>query len=195
MFGAYQRWCRTTSVRAQYLEKTLEMCGLLDDEDCPKAGKHRELERANILKSEKAVKKTLNAIRSFTNPFTIPDKEHVNSLSSGCPVSPQVEHDVLKAETIGKAAKERFITDRFINGTPHLNFFDPITRQKLLTMEALNKKICLTTSQGKVVVYSNLQTYIHFTIFVSYQNAQCIDNIKQYIVLSFSLFSIRSKAI
>ena len=26
MFGAYQRWCRTTSTRAQYFEKMLEMC-------------------------------------------------------------------------------------------------------------------------------------------------------------------------
>ena len=53
MFGAYQRWCRTTSTRAQYFEKMLDLCGLIDDPDCPKAGKHRELERAE--KSEDAV--------------------------------------------------------------------------------------------------------------------------------------------
>lgn len=51
MFGAYQRWCRTTSTGAQYLEKMLEMCGLINDLDCPKAEKHRELERAEIKKS------------------------------------------------------------------------------------------------------------------------------------------------
>ena len=55
MFGAYQRWCQTTSTRAQYYENMLEMCGLLDDPECPKAGRHRELERAEMKKSEEAV--------------------------------------------------------------------------------------------------------------------------------------------
>ena len=51
-FGAYQRWCRTTSTWAQYFEKMLEMCCLIDDPDCPKAGKHHELERAEIKMSQ-----------------------------------------------------------------------------------------------------------------------------------------------
>ena len=38
MFGAHERWCRITSIRAQYHEKLLEMCGLADDSDCPKKG-------------------------------------------------------------------------------------------------------------------------------------------------------------
>ena len=80
MFGAYQRWCRTTSTRAQYFEKMLDMCGLIDDSDCPKAGKHRELERAEIKKSEDAVQRTMSAVRNFTNPFSIPDKDHLYSL-------------------------------------------------------------------------------------------------------------------
>lgn len=86
MFGAYQRWCRTTSTRAQYFEKMLEMCGLIDDPDCPKAGKHRELERAEIKKSEQAVKRTMSAICNFTNPFSLVDKDHLYSLASGARV-------------------------------------------------------------------------------------------------------------
>ena len=31
MFGAYQRWCRITSARAEFFERMLEMCGLIDD--------------------------------------------------------------------------------------------------------------------------------------------------------------------
>ncbi|KAI4813894.1 hypothetical protein KUCAC02_003115 [Chaenocephalus aceratus] len=52
--GAYQKWCRTTSARAQLYELTLEMCGMIDDPEMPKAGKHRELEPAQIKKSELA---------------------------------------------------------------------------------------------------------------------------------------------
>ena len=150
MFGAYQRWCRTTSTRARYFEKMLEMCGLIDDPDCPKAGKHRELERAEIKKSEDAVQRTISAIRNFTNPFSSVDKDHLYSLASGAPVSPEVEVDVLRAEASGKEAKELFIRDRFVNGSSETLFFEPITRQKLKTMEDSNKTIKLTASQGKV---------------------------------------------
>ena len=69
MFGAYQRWCRTTSTRAQYFEKMLDMCGLIDDPDCPKAGKHRELERAEIKKSEDAVQRTMSAVSELQQSF------------------------------------------------------------------------------------------------------------------------------
>ena len=50
MFGAYDKWCRTSSARAQYYEKLLEMCGLIDDPESLKQGKHREMERAEIEK-------------------------------------------------------------------------------------------------------------------------------------------------
>lgn len=152
MFAAYQRWCRTTSVRAQYFERMLEMCGLIDDPECPKAGKHRELEPAQIKKSEAAVHRTIAAIKSFTNPFTIADKNRLYNLASGAPVSPEVETDVLLAEVTGKAAKDKFIKERFMNGSES-SFFDPIKRLKLLTMEACNKKVTLTSVQGKVKVY------------------------------------------
>ena len=73
--------------------------------DYPKAGKHRELERAEIKKSEDAVQRTMSAVRNFTNPFSIPDKDHLYSLASGAPVSVEVEIDVLRAEALGKEAK------------------------------------------------------------------------------------------
>ena len=152
MFGAYQRWCRTTSTRAQYFEKMLDMCGLIDDLDCPKAGKHRELERAEIKKSEDAVQRTMSAVRNFTNPFSIPDKDHLYSLASGAPVSVEVEIDVLRAEALGKEAKKAFIQDRFVNGSPETHFFEPISKQKLKTMEDSSKTVKLTASQGKVLI-------------------------------------------
>ena len=48
----------------------MEMCDLADDLDVPKGGRHRELEKAEIRKSEDAVQQTITAIKSFTNPFT-----------------------------------------------------------------------------------------------------------------------------
>ncbi|KAK1904835.1 Regulation of enolase protein 1 [Dissostichus eleginoides] len=66
--GAYQKWCRTTSARTQLYELTLEMCGMIDDPEMLKAGKHRELEPAQIKKSELAVQSVISAINGFTNP-------------------------------------------------------------------------------------------------------------------------------
>ena len=68
--------CRTSSSRAQFYEKMLETCDMIDDPDCPKAGKHREYKSAQIKKSEKAVQHTMTAIRSFTNPFTMAIKDN-----------------------------------------------------------------------------------------------------------------------
>lgn len=124
------------------------MVDLIDDPECPKAGRHRELEKAEIRKSEKAVQNVLTAVSNFTNPFTIADKDRIFSLASGAPVTIDVEVDVLQAEVVGKAAKADFIK-RLQSGDPG-NFFNPIKRNKLKTMEACNKKVTLTSSQGKV---------------------------------------------
>ena len=156
-FGAYQKWCRTTSVRAQFYQKTLEMVDLIDDPDTPRAGRHRELEKAEIKKGEAAVQRVITAVNNFTNPFTIVDHEKLYSIASGAPVSPDVEKDVLQAESVGKAGKADFIK-RLQSGEP-VSFFDPIKRKKLKTMEASNKKVMLTSSKGKVTICSTSRHY------------------------------------
>ena len=149
-FSAYQRYCRTTSARAQMFERTLEMCGMVTDPDAPKAGKHRELEAAKIRKSEEAVQRTITAIKIFTNPSTIPDKSRLYSIASGAPVSSDIENDVLQAEVKGKEAKEEFIKDRLGPTSPEKCFFERIKKLKLKTMDNNNKKVTLTASKGKV---------------------------------------------
>ena len=128
-------------------EKILEMRGLICDTDVAKGGRHRELERAEVKKSEAAVQRTVKAIKNFTNPFTIPDKNHLFSIAFGAPASSDVE-DVLLAEAKGRAAKEEFLRDRMQK--KEKSFFDPVKRLMLKTMETNNKKVTLTTSKGKV---------------------------------------------
>ena len=105
----------------------METCGLVDDPESPRSGKHRELETAQIGKCEKAVQSTIFAILNFTNPFSLCDKERLYNLASGAPVSAEVEHDVLRAEEVGKKAKEAFIRDRFQNGSREM-FLEPIKK-------------------------------------------------------------------
>ncbi|KAF3854386.1 hypothetical protein F7725_022441 [Dissostichus mawsoni] len=75
-FGAYQRCCRTTSTRAQFYQKTLEMVDLIKDPDCP-WGETSELEKAEVKKGEEAIQRTIETIKNFTNPFTISDKDRL----------------------------------------------------------------------------------------------------------------------
>jgi len=146
----YRRWCRTTSVRAQHFECLLDMLDLNDDPDRPQAGKHRDLGRTEIMRSETAVQNVISAIQSFTNPFEIIDKTRLYSLASGAPVPDDVARDVLGAEDIGREAKETFVNQRLANRSPSTSFFDPIKRNKLKTMDFCNKTVKLTSSQGKV---------------------------------------------
>ena len=64
-------------MRAQFYEKTIEMVDLIDDPDCPRLGRHRELKKAEVKKGEEAVQHILTAVRNFTNPLTIADKDRV----------------------------------------------------------------------------------------------------------------------
>lgn len=106
------------------------------------------MEAAEIKKSEEAVKRTMDAIENFTNPFTIPDKDRLYCLASGAPAPPEVEIDVLRAESAGNLAKKTFIQERLEEKSTE--FFEPIHKLKLLTMEARNKSVKLTSTKGKV---------------------------------------------
>lgn len=164
LYDAYKKHCKTTSTRIQYFERMLEICGLNDDPDSIKAGKHRELQAAEIRRSEDAVCRVLSTIENFTNPFNLSDKTRLYSLASGAPASHEVERDVLSAEYLGKCAKLKFIQTRFVNGNSQAMFFEPIKRLKLKTMEDGNKTIKLTASEGKVCINSNTA----FKLFVSF---------------------------
>ena len=134
-FGTYQKWCRTTSARAQFYEKTLQMTDLVSDPDNPSSNRHRELEKAEMAKSEQAVICVIDAIKSFTNPFNIANKDKLYCLASGAPVSADIETDVLQAEAVGDAAKMEF-NQSLQNGDANC-FFNQIKKKKLKTMERL----------------------------------------------------------
>ncbi|KAK0148593.1 hypothetical protein N1851_011078 [Merluccius polli] len=182
-FEICKRWCRTTSIRAQYFEKMLEICDLMDDPDSLKAGKHRKLERAEVKKSEEAVQRTISAIQNCQS-FLL---EHLYSLASGAPASPEVEFDVLRAEAAGKESKRAFIQDRFVSGSSEELFFEPIKKLKLKTMDASNKTVKLTASQGMVLQYRE-QSDLAFMLLIKSQNLDEPLNLDK--LMRYSLFPV-----
>ena len=158
------------------------MCGICTGPDSLKEGKHRDLHRSNVRKSEMAVQKILSAINSFINPWRIADKTKLYSLSSGYPMPELIEKDILGAESLGKSLKDEFILR--LRGVSEEEFFDPVKRQKLATMEHVNKKAKLTTSQGKLIQYQE-QSDLAFTLLVKSQVQE--NPIKLEELLTYSL--------
>ena len=145
MFGVYQRRCRITSARAQYFEMMLEMCGLIDDPECPKAGKHRELKAAEIKKSEEAVQRT---IKTFTDPFAITDKETISHLV----LLFLQRSKLMSLELVRKPRRfSSVIASRM--GHPKKPSLNPSRDRSLKQWRPLQSREWITSSQGKLIQY------------------------------------------
>lgn len=68
-----------------------------------------------------------NAFESFMNPFEIEGTDQLYNISSGAPVSKEIEHDILRAETAGKDERVKFEAQLETKN----NFFDPIKKLNL----------------------------------------------------------------
>ena len=100
MFGAYQRWCRMTSACAQYFLRCVDSSMTLSVQRQGSIANSRLLRSRRV--TEEAVQRTLTAIKTFNDPFAITGKDRLYNITSGAPVSPEVEIDVLRADTAGK---------------------------------------------------------------------------------------------
>ena len=72
-------------------------------------------------------------------------------MASGAPVTEELEKDVYGAKVLGQEAKKAFVAQRIANNpSSTISFIIPIKRNKLKTIDACNKTVKLTSSQGKV---------------------------------------------
>ena len=144
---AYQRWVRTTHARSQYANSMFNMADMQQSVSC----EHRDLRPTEIARSQKNTSKALDAVQSFINPFTVDTDE--------------IENDVLRAEEIGRAARDAFIEDRLKNNR---DFFEPIKRQNLKTLGGMNKKCAKKSTDNKVLQFK-IQGNVAFQLFIRCQ--------------------------
>ena len=144
-YAAYYRWCITRHLRAQYVEATLQRTEMSSDE----VSSHKDLRPAQKQKSEDDVKRVIDAISGFTNPFSSDvDGNSLYCLSSGIPAKPEIEKDLLEATAIGQTAMKEFINTRLVEKS--VAFHDPVKRNKLKTFAACEVKKKVTSSQNKI---------------------------------------------
>ena len=163
-YPAYQRWTLTTHERSKFLESTYTLAGMVDTSDDVS---HRDTRAREKIKSERCVENTVDALRSFLNPFTVTDKEHLYSLSSGRRMPDDVEKDVLNADKRGQEEKDCFVNERLKEEGK--GFFDPVKKLKLRTMSSVSKKVSVVTKNKKVVELKQ-QGNIAFQLLVKSQS-------------------------
>ena len=79
-FEAYQRWVRTTHERVKYVQRT---CGMVDMVLADDFGtQHQDLRSYSISKSKNSVKRTMDPVNCFSNPFAV-DASRLEMLASG----------------------------------------------------------------------------------------------------------------
>ena len=61
------------------------MVDINNDPDCQRPGRHCELKKAEVKKCDESVQRFLAAVRNFTNPFTVADKNRLYCLVSDAP--------------------------------------------------------------------------------------------------------------
>ena len=91
----------------------------------------------------------MQAFDSLSNPWRMPIKERLYSIASGAPVPLEMEDEILGASRIGAQRKHEFVEKRLRSSQE--NFFDPIKKLKLPTMECSSKTVTLTTTQGELL--------------------------------------------
>ena len=151
-YKAYQRWVKTAHEKAQFVEVMLSTADMLSE---ARGGrKHKDLRPEEVKKEEKLVNKTVDAVKSFLNPFHVSEetKLKVYCLSSAAATSSDIEIEVLRAEKAGEEAKKQFISLRErLEMKDH--FFDPVKKMRLKTMGDSKKSVKLTTAKNKVIEY------------------------------------------
>ena len=142
-YSAYYRWCMTRHSRAGYVQATMELTGM-ESQGC---STHKDIRTSEILRSETDVRKVVDAITSFINPFDVEDKDVLYCLSSRVPAPPEVEQDLLSADNRGKILHEAFVKERLIK--KEKSFHEPIKKQKLKTFASLAKSVKVTGTDKK----------------------------------------------
>ena len=153
--AAYQRWVLTTHERSQYLAPTFAMA---DMHTCS-SNDHRDVSKAEIKRSQQYVSTTMKAFSNFLEPFdSSVDRSRLYNISSGAPVSADIETDLLTAEKQRARARSNFVNLRLKK--KEVDFFEPIKRINLKTMASAKKNVKFTCSQSKVVEYKHLYNIV-----------------------------------
>lgn len=89
---------------------------------------------------------------SWIDPLS-PDQTELVSLSTGVVVPSSIAQDILKAQSIGEDAYQKFKTKRLEKISPTTKFYDSMKKQNLKTFSDMKRKQAGGKAQGKQVIW------------------------------------------
>ena len=113
------------------------------DMDNTDSSSHKDIRKLEIQHSKADVRKVVDAISNFVNPFEVENKDLLYCISSGAPAPADVEENLLSAEISGNKDHDEFLEERTAS------FFDPFKKQRLRTFASLAKFVKLTGPETK----------------------------------------------
>ena len=140
--NAVQRWLLTAHSRALFVDKCRMMTGKKEDNRL-----HKETGKSRMKRDEEDVRKVMEVVSSWTNPFQ--PSEELCSLSSGCVVTETIKSDLLAAKEKGTEALTAFVEDRLLSDSA--GFFDPLPKLRLGTFRDAQKKTTVS-KEGRAVI-------------------------------------------
>ena len=152
--GAVQRWMITAHARAAFVDKCRKMS---TGEEESQRRLHKETGSAHMKRDEEDVKKVIEVISNWRNPFE--PSEELLCISSGYVTSNSIKQDMLEAKEKGATAsvEERIIT----NST---GIFETLPKLKLGSFRDTHKKTSVTARDRNVMIRADRNLFARLLV-------------------------------
>lgn len=155
--NAVQRWILTAHSRAAFVDS----CRMMTKNSKQSSKRlHKETGSARLKKDEEDVKKVMEVICSWTNPFE--ESEELTSISSGYVASSDIKEDLLTAKQKGKEVFTTFLNERLLSSST--GFHDTLAKLKLGTFSNAQKKTTLMKEGTTVILKADRNLFARLLV-------------------------------
>lgn len=141
--SAVQRWMLTAHSRAAFIDS----CTRMTDSSQGRSQYHKENGSSRMKRDEDDVKKIIEVIEGWINPF---EASELIVLSSGRVADENVKQDLLTAKEKGRQAFQTFVNERLVTNTK--GFFDTFTKLKLGSFRDAQKKTSVKAGTKNIII-------------------------------------------
>ena len=156
--GAVQRWILTAHSRAVFVDKYRKMT---TDVQESQRRLHKETRSGRIKRDEDDVKKVIEVISNWCNPFE--PSEELLSISSGYVASESIKQELLQAKKKKRTtALNSFVEERLV--TNSTGFFETLPKLMLKSFRDARKKTSLTTGDRNVIIKADRNLFARLLV-------------------------------
>lgn len=121
---------------------------------------HKETGSARMKRDEEDVKKVIEVISNWRNPFK--PSEELSSISSGYVTSERIKQDLLQAKEKGATALTAFVEERII--TSSTGIFETLPKLKLGSFRDTHKKTSVTAGDKNVMIRADRNLFARLLV-------------------------------